>query len=202
MMRDILIGVSTLLTVISVVPYIIETIRRRTKPRIVSWFTWSLLTGIAAFASWSDGQYPAAILMASATIETLLVVAVGFRYGDRKFTRLDVLCQLGALLGLLAWRLFGSPEIAVIASVSVDFVGAVPTIVHSWKKPFEETWSAFALSALGCLATILATRNWQVTSVAYPLYIVTVNTALTGIIVLRLKHAVPPPAEPDVLREL
>ena len=187
MIRAILVVLSSVLSIVAVWQYIFETVKGRTKPRIVSWFTWSLLTGIAAFASWSDHQYPAAILAASAMIETLLVVIVGFRYGDRKFTRLDVVCQTSALLGLAAWWFFDSPEIAVLATVVVDFVGSIPTFVHSWKSPHEETWSAFLLSALGALATILAAQKWQVTAVAYPAYLFIVGISTTAILLLRPK---------------
>lgn len=51
MIRDTAAIAGGLLATFSTVPYIIDIIRRRTKPNIVSWFTWTLLTGIALAAS-------------------------------------------------------------------------------------------------------------------------------------------------------
>jgi len=31
--------------------------------------------------------------------------------------------------------------------VAADLIAYIPTIVHSWREPYEETWSAYALCA-------------------------------------------------------
>ena len=150
----ILVILSSIFTVASVVPYIIEIIKGKTKPRVVSWFTWSVLTAIAGIASYIDGQYPTAILMLLVTIETLLVVIIGWKHGDKRIERFDIVCLVGALIGIILWQIFNSPAIAVIAAVSIDLIGGLPTLVHSWKKPNEETWQTFFLAFLGALCTV------------------------------------------------
>ncbi len=102
-MATTIIIISSILTLGAAVPYIIEIIRGNTKPRIASWLIWTVLTGIAAIASYSDGQIPSAILMAVATIDTGLVVILGYRYGDKHFERLDMVCLSGAVVGLGLW---------------------------------------------------------------------------------------------------
>lgn len=199
-MKDFLIIVSGLLTLGSSLPYIIEIIRGKTKPRIVSWLTWTILTAIACAASFADRQYPAAILMFCAVIETALVVVLGFKHGDRSFERLDIVCQLGALIGLALWFTLKSPMLAVLVTVAIDFTGAIPTLWHSWKSPHEETWAAYALAGLGGGLTVLAAGHWQVTAVLYPLYILVINAVLTGII-LGSPHRRTTQAPPE-LREL
>ena len=199
-MKTVLIILSGLLTVGASLPYIVEIVRGNTKPRIVSWFTWTILTAIACAASFTDRQYPAAILMLCAVVETALVVVLGLKHGDRKFERLDVVCQVGALLGLVLWFTLKSPTLAVVATVAIDFTGAIPTFWHSWQKPHEETWIEYALSALGGGLTVFVAGNWKVTAVLYPLYILVVNAVLTSIILgSPHRHVKQAPAE---LREL
>jgi len=195
-----LIVLSSILTITSVVPYIIEIIKGTTKPRVVSWLTWSVLTGIACVASFSDGQIPSGVLMLAATLETALVVVLGLKHGDRKFERLDVYCLSGALFGLLLWFIFSSPAIAVLAAVGIDLIGAIPTLKHSWQKPYEETWSAFALAALGGGITVLIAGSWAPTAVAYPLYILVINIAMTYCILASPHRKIA--GEPAQLREL
>ena len=199
-MQTLLIAVSTVLTLVSAVPYIIEIIRHKTKPRIVSWFTWSLLTGIACAASFADGKVASGILMLAATVETMAIVVLGFAYGDRKFERLDIICQLGAIVGLLLWLIFNSPAIAVIAAVVIDCVGMIPTVKHSWQRPYEETWSTFFLAGVGAIATVFAAGVWTITSVAYPLYIVVANLLLTSLVLGSPHRKLS--GEPAELREL
>jgi len=168
---------------------------------VVSWFTWTLLTGIACAASFSDGQVAAGVLMACATVEVLSIVILGFiKRGDHSFERLDIICQAGALVGLVLWLVFNSPAVAVLAAVTIDLVGAIPTFKHSWVKPHEETSITFALSSVGGLLTLLVTESWAVTAVAYPLYIFVVNAVLSAVILLSPHRRAS--TEPAELRDL
>ena len=72
-----LIVLSTALGASATIPYIAETIRRHTKPRIVTWLTWSLLTAVAGAASASTHDYPSA---AFSLIGTLVTAAVVLRW--------------------------------------------------------------------------------------------------------------------------
>ena len=199
-MKTGLIILSSLLTIAAAIPYIIEVVQRKTKPRIVTWFVWSLLTGIACAATLADGQTASGILMFVATLSTGSIVLLGFRYGNRKVERFDAYCLAGAIVGLVLWQLFDSPEIAVLATVTVDIIGALPTLKHSWQKPHEETAITFLLSGLGGLATVLALETWTITSAVYPIYIFLMSTLL-GVVVLRSPHRKLPGEAAD-LREL
>lgn len=199
-MEIFLVTVSSILTIIAVIPYLIEVVRGTTRPRVVSWFTWSVLTGIACVASFVDGQIPSAVLMLMATIETAMVVVLGFKHGDRKLEKLDIYCLAGAVVGLVLWLVFNSPAIAIIAAITIDLIGSIPTVKHSWQQPHEETWITFALSGLAGGLTLLAVGGWQITAVAYPLYIFGINALLTGLILASPHRKLK--GEPAQLREL
>ena len=78
-MRTLLSVLGSLIAVAGTVPYIIETIRGNTKPRIVTWLTWALLTGVAGAASMSAGQLGAAVFALLGTVATSSVVVAGLR---------------------------------------------------------------------------------------------------------------------------
>jgi hypothetical protein len=180
----------SLLAVAGTVPYVIETIKGKAKPRVVSWLTWALLTGIAAAAAFSDGQVAAGIFALAGTLATGSVAVAGWRYGDRTFTRLDIICQVSVLVGLVLWFIFNSPALALWAAIIIDFVGFVPTYKHAWDKPKEETPTFFALVCVGGLmATVaaVAVGGWTVTSVAYPLYVALSMASCLAILMLRTK---------------
>lgn len=177
--------ISTLLTVICILPYILDVAKKKTKPRIVSWFNWSILSAIAGAASLSDGQYAAAILSFSATAETMAVVILGWRNGDKKIVPFDIACQVAAAIGLVLWWVLNSPAIAVAASVLIDLVVSLPTIKHAWEKPHEETTITFFLAGLAAVFTLMATDEIKITSVANPIYIVSINFLLTAILLFR-----------------
>jgi hypothetical protein len=164
----------SLLSAAGTIPYAIETIRGKTKPRIVTWFTWALLTAIAGCAALADRQFGATLFAFIGTAATGTVVLIGLRYGDRTFGRLDVMCVFGVLVGLALWLWFQLAAIAIWAAIVVDFVGLIPTIAHAWRKPGEETAKTFVLVGLGgLLTTVVIAVNGaiSVTALGYPLYV-------------------------------
>lgn len=185
--KDIFLVTASVLTVGCVIPYIRDILRGTTKPNIVSWLTWTILTSIATVAEFADGEYRTAIFTSAAVIETALIVILGLRYGYAKWSKFDTICQIGAFSGFLFWWLFNSPAMAVISVVIIDLIGALPTIRHSWLKPKEETWSAYAIASLGGIFAIVSFSEYNWTSLTYAVYIVFINALL--VIVLNRKQA-------------
>ena len=183
----ILIVLGSVLTIVAIIPYLIEVISKKTKPRIVSWLVWTIITSIAAIAALVDRQYPTAILLFSAALETLAVVLLGWKNSDKTIEKIDVVCFAGAAIGIILWQVLDSPAIAVIATVVADFIGGIPTLLHSWKKPQEETWITFFISFMGAVCTLLVISDWRITSFAYPFFLVVINLVFTSVIILR-KH--------------
>jgi hypothetical protein len=186
-MKTAFIAISSIITILAVLPYIIDVVKGNTKPRVVSWFTWVLLTAITAAASFSDKQYASAILSLTASIECLIVVILGLKYGDRKFTLFDISCQIGALVGIALWLIFNSPGLAIIAAILIDVIGGLPTLKHAWEKPYEETWITFMLSGLGAMFTVFAVNEVSITALANPLYLVIINFVFTAVLLSRHK---------------
>src|SRR5215470_3266612 len=103
--RIALVVVSACLSATSAVPYVAETVRGKTRPRVVTWLTWSLLTAVGGAASASVGDYPSAAFSFIGTATTSAVVIVGLRYGDRTIRRLDIICLVFVMLGFTLWRI-------------------------------------------------------------------------------------------------
>lgn len=199
-MRPFLISASSVLALAAAVPYIVQIIKGKTKPRIVSWFTWTLLTGIAAAASFSDHQIGSGVLLVGSTTATLAVVILGLKYGDRHFSRVDIVCQACALVGLGLWLTLDSPAIAVVVSVAVDLMGGIPSLIHCWQKPYEETWISFVMASISGALTLAAVQDWHITSALYPAYLLVINSMFAAIIIIRHRYVVD--GEPVELRAL
>jgi hypothetical protein len=181
-----LVILSTLLSASSTLPYIVSTVKHVTHPRVVTWVTWALLTGVAGAASASAGDYPSAAFSFIGTFVTAAVVVAGLRYGDRSFAWLDGVCLGIVGVGLGLWLGLDAPGIAVFTACIIDFVGLVPTLVHAWRRPTEETAITYALIAVaGGVASFAAWGTWTVTAIAYPIYVFVSMGACWAIIVVR-----------------
>jgi hypothetical protein len=181
-----------LLSIVAMVPYIADTIKGKTKPNVVSWFTWTLLTGIGAFAAFSEGAITTAIFSGASALATLSVVILSFWYGVKRFTRFDVWCQIAALVGVVLWQVTNDATIAIAVVVVTDMIAALPTIRHAWFAPDAETWQTFVISGVGALITIFTITQISFAAFAYPIWLVIGNLAIAGVVVYRRrqrKHA-------------
>lgn len=187
-MVEVLVLISVLLQLFSAVPYILDIIRGVTKPNIVTWFTWTLLTGISGSAALVSGEWKTAVFLYAGSACTALVVVLGFKYGYVKFTRFDIFCQVAALAGLVFWLVFNSPTIGILVPLGVDVIAFLPTLRHAWLKPGEETWQAFFIGAIAPVFTIVALTSYSIASLVFPLYLLLANCLIVGIILYQRKR--------------
>jgi hypothetical protein len=188
-MKHFLLYAGPFVNLLSIVPYIIDVIRKKTKPNIVSWVTWTILTAVGAAAVMAQAGFVSGLLPLSASICTLSIVLLGFKYGFAKYTRFDIVCQASALLGLALWAIFNSPLIALVAVIAIDAIAAMPTLLHAYKKPQEETWQTFAVGSFGALLTLISLSSYSVGKLAYPVYLALGNGGIAGtIIVMRYRR--------------
>lgn len=187
-MHNLLALIGACLAAYSLVPYIIDIIKKRTKPNVVSWFTWTILSSIATAAAFAAHEPKTAGLALAYAIMTILVVVLSFKYGKAKFTLFDGFCQLGAVAGLALWLIFNSPTIALVAVVVIDFIGVLPTIRHSWADPAEETWQSFAIGTLAEILILISLTTFNINSLLYPIYLVLADGAVAVVVIYRRKQ--------------
>ena len=184
MMYSILIVLSSLFTIAATVPYMVEIVQGKAKPRVASWFTWTAIQAIGAIAAFSAHQTPAAIYTLFCALECGAIVVLGIKHGDKKFETLDIVCLSGAIVGLFSLAFLKAPSLAIIVLVATDFLGAIPTLKHAWLKPHEETWVTYALFGIGSGITLLIADFHILTAIAYPMYLLLFDSTVTCIILL------------------
>ncbi len=167
------------------IPYIRDIRRKTTRPAIVSWFTWMLLSGVAAGASFSQGAMASAVLASALALECLAIVAFSIGKGHITYSRFDAFCQLGAFLGLILWYSTKDPIVAVIIFVVVDAIGALPTFRHAWRRPYEETMYTFSLSILANALALVAISDYTFEDTVVPAYLLLLNLLITAELLLR-----------------
>ncbi len=184
---NIVIFIAVIIEASTAIPYIRDIRRGKTKPAIVSWITWLLLSLLAALASYSEGAMVSALMAGALVIECGAIILMSFNRGSFTYTRFDGLCQLAAFSGLLLWWLTSEPMIAIVLFVVIDAIGALPTFRHAWRKPKEETLSTFAWSIAGNALALSAVSVFTLSMTLVPAYLLVLNSALTAEIIYRRK---------------
>ena len=192
-MTTAVIVLSSALTAAAALPYVIDIVRGRARPRIASWSIWAIVQAIGAASGFSARQLPAACYTLLCAAGCAAVVFLGWRHGSREFGRLDAVCVTLAaegvgLLAVAAWvpRLIPMSW-AVAVSVATDFLAYLPTFRHAWLKPGEEPWIPYAMFGVAA-GLVLAVADFRVMAgVIYPTYLFAADAAMV-IMILASPH--------------
>lgn len=164
--------------------YIVTIVRGKTRPDAVSWDGWMVLASIAAAAQIAKGASWSLVIPIASVVSDGAVFLLSFKYGYKKFTRLDAICLALGAFAIGAWIVTNEPLIALALAIVADAIVATPTIVKAWRKPRSEAplpWLLFAAAAgLGALST----ERFDVANLAFPLYLFGL-CSLIGLLALR-----------------
>jgi hypothetical protein len=180
--------VGPLIAALGFLPYLRETINGKVRPRIASWATWTLVTGIATIAAFSEHAYTSAFLTGVATVIEGSILIMALRKGDYDYNWIDGTSQAISLVGIVAWLTTSNAAWAIIFNIIADFFGAVPTFYHSWIAPYDESWKPFILSGLGASVSFLAVQEIGFVTAGFPIYLALVGYALGLNIYFRQKQ--------------
>ncbi len=178
---------ATALGLIGYVPYFRDIFKGKTKPHVFSWFVWGLLTAIAFFAQIAKGGGAGAWVTGVTAIACFVIAGLALKYGEKQITTTDRLSFVGAILGIILWRLTDSPLLAVVLVTVIDALGFLPTFRKAYYKPNEETASTFLLSSIKFIFGILALESFNLTTWLYPASLILMNGAFVVMVVWRRK---------------
>ena len=172
-----LVTIGALISAAGSVPYILAVIRGTARPRLVSWGVWAVLAGVMTVSAFIEGAMASAAMTAITFIACATVTILGWQQRTGGINRVDMVCLVGAVLGIASLAIFKSPLIALTVSVAVDIIAFIPTLMHAWTSPYEESLTCFALSALGGTLAVLAVLAGEISVVAllYPVYSMVFN---------------------------
>lgn len=119
------------------VPYILAVIRG-TAPAARSRGVRAVLAGAMTVSAFIEGAMASAG-MTAITFTVCYGNDIGLQRRTGGINRVDMVCLVGAVLGITSLAIFKSPLIALTVSVAVDIIAFIPTLVHAWTSPYEES---------------------------------------------------------------
>ena len=82
-MKPTLTILSSAITAFAALPYIVDIVRGRARPRIASWGIWMVVQTVGTVSSFAAGQLPTACYTALCAAGCAAVVVLGWRHGSR-----------------------------------------------------------------------------------------------------------------------
>jgi len=169
------------------IPYILDTIKGKTHPNIVTWVTYTLINAINALAAIQAGATSTALFSTFGVVALGCITVTAIKHGVRKYTRFDMVCQALALVGIIVWRATGAPAAAVSIVLIVFVLASLPTWRHAWIAPQAETWEGFVIGAVGSVITVASLSSASFVALGYPVAVIINNLTIALIVTGRRK---------------
>lgn len=156
-------------------PYILDTVRGKTKPERATWFIWSVL-GIIAFVSQVKlGAAWSLLFSGLDTLGSMITFTLSLRFGVGGWTKLDRLALAIATVGVIISVAERQPVIALLGVMLADLSGTALTIRKTFLAPDTETTISWLLVGTGGLCGVLLVGKLDVSLLLYPAYLMAAN---------------------------
>ncbi len=148
------------------------------KPHAFSWLIWGCISAVGFAAQVTEGAGPGSWARGFACATCFLLVAIGYRRGDRSYTRGDWITLAVSLSAVPLWILTKTPLWSVILVCLIDTIGYLPTVRKAWIRPHEEPAAGYAWFAIGALMSLFAIENYTPSTWLYPVVMVLSNSSM------------------------
>jgi hypothetical protein len=181
-MNEFLPILSAILALISPLVYGVAIVQGRAKPHRTTRFVLLLIGVLTALSLFAHGDQVGIYLAVASAIQSITIFGLSLKYGVGGGNKIDIICLLIAVLGIVLWQLTNNPLVGLYFAIAADFTGMVPAILKTYRWPESEVASFFALDAVAALLILLALSHWAVADFAYPLYILVINGVMVSLI--------------------
>lgn len=172
------------LSVICVVPYIVGTIKGKTKPHRVTWWVLTIMSLIFTANHFSIGGDSTIWLPLCTAIGQLSVAVLSIRYGVGGWRFLDRICIVGIGISLIAWQVFQSPLLSLGFCLAADLIAYLPTMRKAVRAPETENLTCWALISFGGALNLFAIERWDSTEIILPIYLFLTTTTVVGLLLI------------------
>jgi hypothetical protein len=186
--REVVAVVAALIALGGAVPYVIDTLRGRTRPNRATWTVYAVVGSLAVASSYAAGGRWSLLVGVAYAIGPVAILLASIRHGEGGWQPLDRACLGLAALGLAGWAVSGDPRVGVVLHTLADAAGTVPTWRKAWRDPAHENRAAWTAYAVAALLNILAIASWSIGEAFYNGWLVLCCGSMAAILWLRPHH--------------
>ena len=174
-MKEIFALISAVLILIAAPPYVIDTIKGKTKPERVTWLIFSVLGVIAFVSQVTLGASWSLVFSGLDTTASILVFCLAIKYGVGGHTRLDIGALIVAGIGVIIAIVAKEPVISLLGVIIADLSGMTLTIKKTYNSPKSETTISWLLVGTASLFGLLTVGRLSYGILLYPFYLMLAN---------------------------
>lgn len=168
--------------------YIIDTYSGKTTPHLFSWIIFLIMATLSFLILYQNGAWPWSWAIGFSIITTTIIIIGAFRQWDKNITPTDTVSFVLALISIGLYVFSSDPTYALILIILITSFAVYPTIRKSYYKPTEETMISYVFAGIRQFLGIFAIYEFSFLTLAYPIFLVIMNTGIILLLVIRKKQ--------------
>lgn len=189
-MKEFLGGLTIVMALVGYIPYLRDTVAGKTKPHVISWFLWGLVSFIAFGLQWSKGAGPGSWANLTMSVICFVLFVLSLKNGTKQIKVADVVSLILAIVAIVLWLGVNQPVWSIVLVVLIDIFSFVPTFIKSWDNPHQETLSTWILTVVRQGLILLSLNKINVVTALFPVYALTANVIFCALLVYRRRVSV------------
>lgn len=179
------------------IPYILDILKRTTKPDRIAWLIWTFEYTALFFAQLGIGAGPSLWIVGLQLVGVVVIFCLSLRYGVGTFSRHTKLLLASVFAALIIWYGTQSAALAVLILIAVEVSGVVVTMIKVCRQPGSETISFWVLIGLtGILGVPAVGFGMSGILYVYPISLVFMSAGVIAASLLGARRQ-PIAAQPD-----
>ncbi len=174
---------SSILTLVSPLFYARAILIGEAKPHRTTCLVLLIITALSTTSLLASHNTVAVWLAGVSTLQSIVIFSLSIKYGMGGWEKMDVICLIIALIGIIVWQTTNNPILGLYFSILADLTGMVPSIIKTYRFPETEIATYFALDSMAGIFSLLAVGSFIFADISYPIYIFLIN-ALMAVLVL------------------
>lgn len=144
-------------------PYLLDTLKGKTKPHRVTWGIFAILNTIGFANQYASGADNSLWLFGAGALMTALIFLSSIKGGEGGRSNSDIICLLIGIAGVLLWFFFRSPIYSIFANIIADISAIIPTYIKARKHPESETRIAWLVGTISVVldAISVGKLDWR-----------------------------------------
>lgn len=173
--------IAGMLAIVAFLPYILSILKGKTRPNKTTWWVWTIIGGLVLLSYYSVGANSTLWVPIALFVGMFATAVLSLKYGESGWSKLDLYCLGGGAVGIILWIIFSEPLLALVASMFVSFVGALPTIKKTYIDPAGEDRLAWILFSIADIVNLFAIEQWVFAIAIYPICLFIIDGTITAL---------------------
>ena len=153
-------------------------IKGRAKPHRTTRLVLFIIVVLGFLSLYVQGDRTVVWFLGICAFQSLVMLIMSIKYGMGGWAKIDILCLVIALIGIVLWKVTANPALGLYGAITADIAGMIPALIKTYRLPKTEYYLTYVLDLTAILLTGLAVQSGGFNEYLYPAYLFLINAVM------------------------